>query len=652
LAGLLAWGCDDGGTELLPLDDGGGSGEAGADEAGAGGGGAGTADAEIATGGDGGRAASDAGAVDLDAAAPGDDAGAARHPLEAVRPVGEMEPIFLGVWGAADDDVWFAGGIPGAQEGVLAHFDGETIRRVPLYNGGSEPDFDDDGAGDNACLYVPGGAACPQPPVLWWVFGLDADNVWVGGEDDTILHFDGETWRAEYTGGDDGYTVWGIWGSSIDDMWAVGGSTDPGGPQGVVLKRQGRAWFPVDDPAIPQVALYKVWGSGPDDVFIVGADGTTLRWDGAAFEVLDGSGDDLLFTVHGRSDGPVLAVGGTMSGVALSLGEDGWIDESEDGWPSLNGVFVGPSGDALVTGARGFIAAREPDGTWTRFTQPSREGGFSRDTLHAVWAGTDIWAVGGDLLTFESGLIVTDRAELPELELALPAPPDAGVPGDAGPPRDAEVVVDADMVQPREDAAAPDAAVVDVDAAAPEPDAAAPAVDAATQDAAVVAVDAGAAAPDAAVVEPDAAGVEPDAAGVAPDAAVVAPDAAVVEQDAAVVVPDAAPPELDAAIPVVDAEVPEVDAEVPIVDAAPPDSGLPGPGASCEFSDYQCAPGLFCREVLAAGEILCMELCDTPADCGPGYGPNPCCERPGFQEFNSFCIPRDVMPDGLCQADL
>lgn len=327
-------------------------------------------------------------------ARPGDAGAADAAPLVAVP--GDLRPLVLGVWGAAADAVWFVGGQPGPYGRLVARFDGAAVAR------------------ENA----------PPGPGLWWVFGLDAERVWACGQGGVILARRGDRWVEEPSGLPDTTVLWGLWASGSDDLWAVGGSTVPGGPKGVLLRSAGDGtWRPVEDPALPTDAnLFKVWGSGPDDVHIVGDRGVALHWNGSAFRRVDTAEPELLFTVHGRVGGPVLTVGGTARGGVWRWAE-GWQPEAlPEGTPGLNGVFVRADGTAIATGAFGTVLLRDDGGAWRRI----EEADFGRDTLHAVWAGADTWAVGGDLVRAAHGLIATTRRPLPALSIG--PPPDAEVP--------------------------------------------------------------------------------------------------------------------------------------------------------------------------------------------------------------------------------
>ncbi|MBX3209637.1 MAG: hypothetical protein KF764_31680 [Labilithrix sp.] len=67
-----------------------------------------------------------------------------------------------------------------------------------------------------------------------------------------------------------------LWGSSANDVWAVGGG-------GAIRRFSGGAGFAIVEGAPTTEALHGVWGSGPKDVWVVGDSGTILHFDGAAW---------------------------------------------------------------------------------------------------------------------------------------------------------------------------------------------------------------------------------------------------------------------------------------------------------------------------------------------------------------------------------
>jgi hypothetical protein len=103
---------------------------------------------------------------------------------------------------------------------------------------------------------------------LYGVWGSSGSDVFAVG-DYTILHYDGADWSPM----DSGATGWlgGVWGSSDSDVFAVG-------QRGTILHYDGEVWSPMDSPADE---LWDVWGSSGSDVFAVGFAGTILHYSGA-----------------------------------------------------------------------------------------------------------------------------------------------------------------------------------------------------------------------------------------------------------------------------------------------------------------------------------------------------------------------------------
>ncbi len=121
--------------------------------------------------------------------------GAPDPQLEWVQAVDMTDGAILSFWGDRADGVFAAGGsmLAGGGDGIVLRHDGEAWSREPI-----------------------------TAPTLWWVHGFGLDDVWAVGELGTILHFDGADWTTVETGGD--YTLWGVWGASPQELWAVGGT--------------------------------------------------------------------------------------------------------------------------------------------------------------------------------------------------------------------------------------------------------------------------------------------------------------------------------------------------------------------------------------------------------------------------------------------
>ena len=70
------------------------------------------------------------------------------------------------------------------------------------------------------------------------VFGFNENDIFVGGAEGTMLHYDGNQWTPMETGGR--WTFKDIWGSAPDNVFAV--VTD-----GRILHYDGKVWAPDDD---------------------------------------------------------------------------------------------------------------------------------------------------------------------------------------------------------------------------------------------------------------------------------------------------------------------------------------------------------------------------------------------------------------------
>ena len=74
------------------------------------------------------------------------------------------------VWGSAPDDVFVVGGQP--EQGTVHHFDGTSWSAMQV----------------------------PSVPILVWVFGFGADDVYAVGEGSGIIHYNGVEWRGAREG--------------------------------------------------------------------------------------------------------------------------------------------------------------------------------------------------------------------------------------------------------------------------------------------------------------------------------------------------------------------------------------------------------------------------------------------------------------------
>lgn len=272
----------------------------------------------------------------------------------------------MNVWGTSANNVYSVGG--SLTRGRIQHFDGERWEELALG---------------------------VEVPLLNWAFGFSADDVFVVGNDGTVLRWNGEVWESQST--PVRAPLWGVWGAAPDDVWAVGG-TGAGSGEPVILHFDGAGWtqFALPPLATQNVfALYKVWGLDAQNVWAVGQQGVVLRYDGTAWREQHSGAPDDLISLWGTALDRIVAVGGRAGGIVSVWNGDAWRTESLPGVAGLNGVWM-PSGDRdkpWIVGAEGTIGRLDLE----QFTFEAEEIDTPLD-LHSIF-GVDgrLWTVGGDL---------------------------------------------------------------------------------------------------------------------------------------------------------------------------------------------------------------------------------------------------------------
>jgi hypothetical protein len=295
----------------------------------------------------------------------------------------ELDAALLSVWGTSASDVWAVGGDSGNGEGPLVlHYDGTEWQRMQT--------------GQDA-------------GTLWWVFGFEAGPVYMGGSGGVILRYANDRFSPMQTPGL--ATVFGIWGTSPSDMWAVGGASESEGGFAWRLASDD-TWRP--EPSVPSevtagAAIWKIFGTSSNDAWLVGSNGVSLHWDGNSLSPGDTGVGSSLFTVH-AADGRYTAVGGLASGIIVEYeGFDPdmrWLDMTPEPLPNaLSGVCLDGHGGGVAVGSLGAVYQRSAEG-WQEETT-----GFSVDAnLHSVWLDPDggVWAVGGQTYVepFTDGVLI------------------------------------------------------------------------------------------------------------------------------------------------------------------------------------------------------------------------------------------------------
>ncbi|RPJ61789.1 MAG: hypothetical protein EHM23_05675 [Acidobacteria bacterium] len=152
----------------------------------------------------------------------------------------------------------------------------------------------------------------PLPRVsLFGVWGSAPDDVFAVGAKGTILHYDGSSWTDMDPHTGTGFN--GVWGTSSTNVLAVGTG-------GTVLRFDGSQWTPVS--VGTSQTLFSIWGTSASDVFIAGAAGTVLHFNGTMWTAMSTGTTSDLWAIWGTSPNDVFAAGN--GGTILHYNGTGW----------------------------------------------------------------------------------------------------------------------------------------------------------------------------------------------------------------------------------------------------------------------------------------------------------------------------------------
>ncbi len=201
---------------------------------------------------------------------------------------------------------------------------------------------------------------------LWWVHGFDDGSVaMVGAKGRVMTYAEGVGLKTVKT--DTTVTLYGIWGTSIEQAWTIGfmpnGSAAP-----YVGRTNGEASFKaVGTPLLGDKASpFKVWGRTKDDVWIVGRSDLVLHWDGTSLTSQPtGTATDWVTVTGDPATGDLVLVGGQVQGQVMERRSGAWVPVAIAGLQPLQGVCLAPDGSGLATGMGGSFLRRSVQGTWT-----------------------------------------------------------------------------------------------------------------------------------------------------------------------------------------------------------------------------------------------------------------------------------------------
>ncbi len=199
-------------------------------------------------------------------------------------------------------------------------------------------------------------------------------------------------------------TLLSVWGTSDQDVFAVGGTLGNGGPA-ALLHYDGTAWK--DLGAGRTETLWWVHGTSDHDVWVVGTAGRIAHWDGTRLSDVPSGTTATLYGVWAASASDVWAVGGTPGG-GTSAPNDVVLHDDGSGFtpvalPMTLGrtffkVWGTSSSNLYIVGEAGTVWHRTASGTasgWTLEASEPRPLATGNLTTVAGCSATEVYAVGG-----------------------------------------------------------------------------------------------------------------------------------------------------------------------------------------------------------------------------------------------------------------
>ncbi|WP_394822270.1 hypothetical protein [Pendulispora albinea] len=224
-----------------------------------------------------------------------------------------------------------------------------------------------------------------------WIHGIwSSDRLWaVGGY--YILNKTGDTWNARWTYAWQAH-IQGIWGSSPNDLWAIGNDDIIGGSP-FIMKYDGTAWNHEQH----QLALrgwgdlHAIWGTAANDVWISG-EHVLAHWNGTTWTKDLIANTVILDQLWGSSATDIWAAGRTddpsnPSPRAFHWNGTAWSPASVDG----GAIWGSAANDVWMLNT---TKLQHWDGSaWTSVPNPA-----GAKTIHAAWGNgpRNIWATGDD----------------------------------------------------------------------------------------------------------------------------------------------------------------------------------------------------------------------------------------------------------------
>jgi hypothetical protein len=196
----------------------------------------------------------------------------------------------------------------------------------------------------------------------------------------------------------EGTTLYGVWVSPANEVWAVGES-------GFVGRRAPTGLWCWCRPAPADKTLIAVWGSSASDVWMVGLAGTVRHFVGTGFASVDTGTTARLTDVWGSAGNDVFVVGD--AGTVRHFNGSAWSGINVDAEHTLEGIWGASASAVWAVGSRRVQVVPEGSGeeaevfrldpdrsSWTREAAFLMEFGASNFKGVSGTSASDVWAVG------------------------------------------------------------------------------------------------------------------------------------------------------------------------------------------------------------------------------------------------------------------
>src|SRR5262249_32731472 len=148
---------------------------------------------------------------------------------------------------------------------------------------------------------------------LWWISDRQiGSSFFLSGDGGLILRYVPATGMFEKFTTPGTETIFGVWGLTDDNVFAVGGDVSNPDTAGVIWRFNGMQWSVEDLSSVNAAGIpvaFKVWGRSANEVYVCGGRGLILRFNGGTWTQLASGTTRTLFTIHGN-DALAVACGG------------------------------------------------------------------------------------------------------------------------------------------------------------------------------------------------------------------------------------------------------------------------------------------------------------------------------------------------------